>query len=64
MSVKKKAFNYLFLVNKSIIIIIIIIISQTGMFGGTDICCGLVPVTGYVAYTKLPSTGSGFVQSD
>ena len=61
----KKAFNCLFLVNKSITItIIIIIISQTGMFISTEISCRLVPVTGYVAYTKLLSTGSGFVQSD
>jgi hypothetical protein len=50
--------------NKSIIIIIIIIISQTGMFISTEICFRLVPVTGYVAYTKLLSIGSGLVQSD
>ena len=60
----KKAFNCLFLVNKSITITIIIIISQTGMFISTEISCRLVPVTGYVAYTMLLSTGSGFVQSD
>ena len=57
----KKGFNYLFLVNKSvvlvvvvvvvvvIIIIIIIIISQTGMFINTEICCRLVPVAGNIS---------------